>query len=79
MTSSLRGKVQKLKDKNFGKIPQFYAHKTNPKATAKTQIVAYKTHTLPRAYLGDSFFWGLLPQPGDFLEFVFDEPTVIKK
>lgn len=79
MTSSLKGKVQKLKDKNFGKIPQFYAHKSNPVATVKTQIVAYKTHTLARAYTGETFFWGLLPQPGDFLEFIFEEPTVIKK
>lgn len=77
-TSSLKGKVQKLKDKQFGKIPAFYPH-TNPTATVKTVIANYKMHTLQRAYDGESFFWGLLPQPGDFVEFKFDNPILLKK
>lgn len=79
MTSSLKGKVQKLKDRQFGKIPAFYPHKTNPLALIRTQIMPYKIHTLNKAYSGDSFFWGLLPQAGDYLEFIFNQPTVIKK
>lgn len=79
MTSSLKGKVQKLKDRQFGKIPAFYPHKNNPLAQVRTQIMPYKIHTLNKAYSGDSFFWGLLPQPGDYLEFIFNQPTVIKK
>jgi alpha-1,3-mannosylglycoprotein beta-1,4-N-acetylglucosaminyltransferase A/B len=79
MTSSLKGKVQKLKDRQFGKIPAFYAHKNNPLAQVRTQIMPYKIHSLNKAYLGESFFWGLLPQSGDNLEFIFNQPTVIKK
>ena len=79
MTSSLKGKVQKLKDRQFGKIPAFYPHKNNPLAQVRTQITAYKIHTLNKAYNGDSFFWGLLPQSGDYLEFIFNQPMVIKK
>ncbi|CAD7076635.1 unnamed protein product [Hermetia illucens] len=77
-TSSLKGKVQKLKDKQFGKIPSFYPH-TNPPATVKTAIVPYKNYQLLRAYKGETYFWGLLPQPGDLVEFIFDEPIAIKR
>lgn len=77
-TSSLKGKVQKLKDKQFGKMPAFYPHK-NPPATVKTPINAYKTYTIERAYAGQTFFWGLLPQPGDYIEFVFNEPYNLRR
>lgn len=77
-TSSLRGKVQKLKDKQFGKIPTFYPH-VNPSAVVKSPINAYKSHTLNRAYLGESFFWGLLPQPGDLVEFIFHQPYNLRR
>ncbi|KAJ6644073.1 Alpha-1,3-mannosyl-glycoprotein 4-beta-N-acetylglucosaminyltransferase B [Pseudolycoriella hygida] len=77
-TSSLKGKVQKLKDKQFGKIPAFYPH-NNPAATVKSGITPYKGHTLQRAYLGESFFWGLLPQPGDLIEFAFNKPYNLRK
>ncbi|CAB0029938.1 unnamed protein product [Trichogramma brassicae] len=76
--SSLKGKVQKLKDKQFGKISLFYSH-YNPEAVIETQIKAYKQFTLKRAYKGDSFFWGLLPQPGDHLRFKFMKPIYIKR
>lgn len=79
MTSSLRGKVQKLKDRQFGKIPAFYPHKNNPPAQVRTQIMPYKSFTLSKAYNGEAYFWGLLPQSSDFLEFIFNQPTVIKK
>lgn len=77
-TSSLKGKVQKLKDKQFGKIPTFYPHK-NPPASVKTGIQHYKTYTLQKAYSGESFFWGLMPQPGDLIEFKFKDPVVLKR
>ncbi|KAL7287252.1 hypothetical protein TKK_0018381 [Trichogramma kaykai] len=76
--SSLKGKVQKLKDKQFGKISLFYSH-YNPEAVIESQIKAYKQFTLKRAYKGDSFFWGLLPQPGDHLRFKFMKPIYIKR
>lgn len=76
--SSLKGKVQKLKDKQFGKIPSFYPH-TNPPAITKSAIVPYKGHTLQRAYMGESFFWGLLPQPGDLIQFIFEKSYNLRK
>lgn len=78
-SSSLRGKVQKLKDKQFGsKVPLFYAHVHNPPATVRTNIEAYKSYQLKRAYKGETYFWGLLPQPGDLVRIIFDKPTIIK-
>ncbi|XP_073974026.1 alpha-1,3-mannosyl-glycoprotein 4-beta-N-acetylglucosaminyltransferase a isoform X1 [Rhodnius prolixus] len=76
--SSLRGKVQKLKDKQFGKVRLFIPH-ANPEAVVVSEIKAYKQYTLKRAYNGESFFWGLLPQPGDHLLFKFITPLVIKR
>ncbi|XP_015121192.1 alpha-1,3-mannosyl-glycoprotein 4-beta-N-acetylglucosaminyltransferase B [Diachasma alloeum] len=76
--SSLKGKVQKLKDKQFGKITMFYAH-DNPDATVETRIKPYKQYTLNKAYRGENFFWGLLPQPGDHLKFKFKHPIFVKK
>ncbi|XP_013116643.1 alpha-1,3-mannosyl-glycoprotein 4-beta-N-acetylglucosaminyltransferase A [Stomoxys calcitrans] len=78
-SSSLRGKVQKLKDKQFGsKVPTFYAHNHNPPAQVKTNIAPYKNFQLKRAYRGETYFWGLLPQPGDQVQFIFEKPTGLK-
>ncbi|XP_055637987.1 alpha-1,3-mannosyl-glycoprotein 4-beta-N-acetylglucosaminyltransferase B [Toxorhynchites rutilus septentrionalis] len=77
-TSSLKGKVQKLKDKQFGKIPTFYPH-NNPPALVKTGIQHYRTYTIQKAYTGESFFWGLMPQPGDLIEFKFKQPVTLKR
>ncbi|KAL2740574.1 hypothetical protein V1478_000715 [Vespula squamosa] len=76
--SSLKGKVQKLKDKQFGKITLYYAHE-NPDAIVETRIKPYKQYTLQKAYKGESFFWGLLPQPGDHLKFKFTHSIFIKR
>ncbi|XP_055379355.1 alpha-1,3-mannosyl-glycoprotein 4-beta-N-acetylglucosaminyltransferase B isoform X2 [Condylostylus longicornis] len=76
-TSSLKGKVQKLKDKQFGKIPSYYPH-DNPPAILKTGIAPYKNFHLKRAYKGETYFWGLLPQPGDLVEFIFNHPINLK-
>lgn len=76
--SSLKGKVQKLKDKQFGKVTLYYAHE-NPAAIVETRIKPYKQYTLQKAYKGESFFWGLLPQPGDHLKFKFSHPIFIKR
>ncbi|XP_065171770.1 alpha-1,3-mannosyl-glycoprotein 4-beta-N-acetylglucosaminyltransferase B-like [Atheta coriaria] len=76
--SSLKGKVQKLKDKQFGKVALFFPH-TNPEADIISGIKCYKLYSLKRAYLGEAFFWGLLPQPGDQLIFKFKTPIHIKR
>lgn len=67
-----------FKDKQYGKITTYYAH-NNPDASVETQITPYKQYTLGKAYRGESFFWGLLPQPGDYLKFKFVHPIFIKK
>lgn len=76
--SSLKGKVQKLKDKQFGKVKLFFPH-INPGAIVLSEIKAYKQYTLKRAYQGETFFWGLLPQPGDHLFFKFNNPVNITR
>ncbi|CAL4119809.1 unnamed protein product, partial [Meganyctiphanes norvegica] len=74
--SSLKGKVQKLKDKQFGKVQLFFPH-VNPPAKVESNIKPYKSFTLQRAYKGESYFWGLLPQQGDLLQFTFDTPVIL--
>ena len=84
-----QGKVQKLKDRQFGRVQLFVPHK-NPSATigenlnlhlhdifknmiiSESPIKHYKHHSLVRAYQGDTFFWGLVPQPGDHVVFTFE-------
>ena len=41
-------------------------------------IKAYKQYTINRAYKGETFFWGLMPQAGDTIVFEFDEPVKVK-
>jgi len=67
-----------LQDKQFGKVALFFPHK-NPEATVESAIKHYKQYSLNRAYLGETFFWGLLPQPGDHLVFKFTTPVLIKQ
>jgi len=75
--SSLKGKVQKLKDRQFGRVQLFVPHK-NPAATIESPIKHYKHHSLIRAYQGDTFFWGLVPQPGDKILFTFEPPVLLE-
>ncbi|CAB3365848.1 Hypothetical predicted protein [Cloeon dipterum] len=73
--SSLKGKVQKLKDKHYGKLMLFYPHTNNPKAVSvEGGVTSYKHHTLVRAYAGEDYFWGLSPQAGDHISFKYDPP-----
>jgi len=76
-TSSLKGKVQKLKDKQFGKLPLFIPHK-NPAAQVSSPIKAYKRYTINGAYNGETFFWGLMPQAGDIISFDFEQPVKLQ-
>lgn len=75
--SSLKGKVQKLKDRQFGRVQLFVPHK-NPLAAIESPIKHYKHHSLVRAYQGDTFFWGLAPQPGDQMIFTFEPPVSLE-
>ncbi|KAG7273612.1 hypothetical protein CRUP_011041 [Coryphaenoides rupestris] len=76
--SSLSGKLQNLKDKDFGKQVQNIPH-SNPPAEVSTSLVHYQQHTLDRAYQGKDFFWGLTPVRGDHATIRFPQPINIKR
>ncbi len=73
------GKVQKLKDKQFGRVSMFLPHSDNPPARIQTQIKHYKAYSLTRAYAGETFFWGLAPQQGDTVTVELDPPVELEK
>jgi alpha-1,3-mannosylglycoprotein beta-1,4-N-acetylglucosaminyltransferase A/B len=59
-------------------VALFFPH-GNPDAEVVSGIKHYKQYTLERAYLGETFFWGLLPSPGDQLIFKFTTPIWVKR
>ena len=71
--SSLKGKIQKLTDKQFVNIRLFTPHQ-NPPATFETKINYHQQYSLARAYKGETFFWAVSPQLGDFIRFKFNQP-----
>ncbi|XP_066576213.1 alpha-1,3-mannosyl-glycoprotein 4-beta-N-acetylglucosaminyltransferase B [Amia ocellicauda] len=75
--SSLHGKIQNLKDKDFGKQTLYISH-SNPPAEVTTSLSAYQSHTLDRAYQGMDFFWGLTPVAGDYIKIKFVKPLIVK-
>ncbi|XP_030638641.1 alpha-1,3-mannosyl-glycoprotein 4-beta-N-acetylglucosaminyltransferase B [Chanos chanos] len=75
--SSLHGKIQNLKDKDFGKQKLFTGY-VNPAASINSTLQPYKEHTLTRAYQGQDFFWGLTPKAGDYIHIQFTTPQTIK-
>ena len=75
--SSLKGKVQKLKDKQFGKVPEFVAHR-NPAASVSTSLEQVFDNKLEKAYNGDTFFWAKEPKVGDYILFEMTPPVKIK-
>lgn len=76
--SSLKGKIQKLREKSFKATP-FNPHTDNPSATLTTTIHQYQSYSLSAAYGGFSFFWGLSPRAGDHVLINFTHPIVIDK
>ena len=75
--SSLRGKKQQLKDKDFGK-QQLIVH-NNPPGKLTTSLQTYMKFTLESVYLGQNFFWALAPKANDYVLFEFNEPVKIYK
>lgn len=77
--SSLKGKVQKLKDKDF----RFKMGKTvnyiNPNAEVSTSLEVYKRYSFDKVYMGESFFWATQPKKGDAVNMKFIPPIVIDK
>jgi len=78
LQSSLKGKTQKLKDRDFGK-PQLLVKHNNPLAQCSTSLKTYMKHTIEGAYLGQSLFWSMAPKANDFILFRFDQPSSIYK
>ncbi|XP_040904651.1 alpha-1,3-mannosyl-glycoprotein 4-beta-N-acetylglucosaminyltransferase B-like [Toxotes jaculatrix] len=74
--SSLPGKLQHLKDKDFGKQILYQAHR-NPTAEVSSSLKHYQQHSLDRAYKGEDFFWALTPNRGDYILFSFPQPIHI--
>jgi len=77
MVSSLNGKVQKLKDRQFGKLELFTRH-DNPDARVESTIKHYGRFSLEKAYRGKTYFWGLAPEAGDTVAFYFPTPINLK-
>ncbi|KAG8453924.1 hypothetical protein GDO86_000521 [Hymenochirus boettgeri] len=75
--SSLAGKIQNLKDKDFDKKVLYKAH-PNPPAKVSTTLKIYQQYNLERAYLGQEFFWAFSPVAGDHVLFDFEEPLAVK-
>ncbi|XP_026213471.1 glyco_transf_54 domain-containing protein [Anabas testudineus] len=74
--SSLPGKLQHLKDKDFAKQTLYNAH-SNPVAELSSSLKHYQEHSLERAYKGEDFFWALTPIQDDYIQFKFPEPIHI--
>ncbi|XP_050924967.1 alpha-1,3-mannosyl-glycoprotein 4-beta-N-acetylglucosaminyltransferase B-like [Lates calcarifer] len=74
--SSLPGKLQHLKDKDFGKQTLYHGH-NNPAAELSSSLKHYQQHSLERAYKGEDFFWALTPVRGDYILLSFPQPVHI--
>ncbi|XP_078395202.1 alpha-1,3-mannosyl-glycoprotein 4-beta-N-acetylglucosaminyltransferase B-like isoform X3 [Cetorhinus maximus] len=76
--SSLAGKLQPLKDKDFKKELLHKDH-SNPTAELTSSLKVYQHHSLDKAYQGDDFFWAFTPVAGDFIKFKFFQPLKVKR
>ncbi|XP_062609322.1 alpha-1,3-mannosyl-glycoprotein 4-beta-N-acetylglucosaminyltransferase B-like [Saccostrea cucullata] len=76
--SSLKGKVQKLKEKDFGKLMLHRAH-ANPRAELSTNLKAYQKFTLRKAYIGEDVFWAPTPAKGDFIQIKLQPPVNVEE
>lgn len=76
--SSLKGKVQKLKDRDFGKNGLARAH-MNPPCQLASTLKTYQKYTLLKAYTGETFFWATAPGSGDVIDFKFSPPISVEK
>ncbi|KAM9330461.1 alpha-1,3-mannosyl-glycoprotein 4-beta-N-acetylglucosaminyltransferase-like protein MGAT4D [Gastrophryne carolinensis] len=70
--SSLPGKIQNLKDKDFDKKVLYKPH-PNPPAQMSTSLKIYQQYSLEKAYQGQECFWSFSPVAGDYILFEFQE------
>nr|AZA15233.1 alpha-1,3-mannosyl-glycoprotein 4-beta-N-acetylglucosaminyltransferase B [Anisakis pegreffii] len=77
--SSLEGKIQKLKEKNFGQSNTFSAHTDNPKAVVNTSLKQFKEYGIQNFYDGRSLFWSSVPPTfGDYINIHFTDQVHVK-
>ncbi|XP_069098668.1 alpha-1,3-mannosyl-glycoprotein 4-beta-N-acetylglucosaminyltransferase-like protein MGAT4D [Pleurodeles waltl] len=76
--SSLSGKIQNLKDKDFGKQVLHKAH-PNPPAKVSTSMKEYQQYTLEKVYRGEDCFWAFAPVAGDYILISLSEPINMEK
>uniref|UniRef100_A0A452I692 MGAT4 family member D n=1 Tax=Gopherus agassizii TaxID=38772 RepID=A0A452I692_9SAUR len=74
--SSLAGKIQNLKDKDFDKNMLHKAH-VNPPAKVTTSLRIFQHYTLEKAYEGMDCFWAFSPVAGDYILFTFLQPLKV--
>ena len=55
----------------------FVPHR-NPPARIETIIKHYKAYSLTRAYSGETFYWGLVPQAGDTITWNLTPPVPLE-
>ncbi|CAF0746144.1 unnamed protein product [Didymodactylos carnosus] len=78
--SSLKGKIQILQDKDFGKkLKLFLANVNPPTVSLKTTLKQSKKYSLIGAYTGQNFFWASYPKANDIVEFTYDPPLSIER
>ncbi|KAG6446944.1 hypothetical protein O3G_MSEX004705 [Manduca sexta] len=77
--SSLKGKLQKVKDNKFGTLPTFVPHSNPPVIDIKTTIEEKSDHKIIDAYNGKTYFWGIFPKKDDYIEFIFKEPIALRR
>uniref|UniRef100_A0A8C0IJ13 MGAT4 family member D n=1 Tax=Bubo bubo TaxID=30461 RepID=A0A8C0IJ13_BUBBB len=75
--SSLAGKIQNLKDKDFGKNVLHKAH-NNPPARVDTSLRIYQKYTLEKVYKGKDCLWASAPVAGDYISFTFLNPLKVE-
>ncbi|KRY15712.1 Alpha-1,3-mannosyl-glycoprotein 4-beta-N-acetylglucosaminyltransferase B [Trichinella patagoniensis] len=74
--SSLKGKHQMLKEKDFGDNLLMFRSHANPTARVSTSLKVFKKYTLWNAYNGQSAFWAMSPAKGDYILFEF-QPSIM--
>lgn len=78
--SSLKGKIQKLKDRDFGKNVKFFKpHQNPPVSSIISTLKDYDKHTINSCYEGQNFFWALQPKKDDTIEFKYDPPLILHR
>ncbi|VDK76942.1 unnamed protein product [Litomosoides sigmodontis] len=69
--SSLAGKVQKLKERDFGKAQLYIPHRNNPPAKITTTLKTYMLFDIENAYAGNNYYWAFAPVAQDYILFEF--------